>query len=104
MNGEIPNDTMAPSVTVKTEKDDPTSNGSKFVSNDPEDPDPVIHEIPVFLAKALSQKLFMFQVCSSTIMSSDNKICGLKLVYIRITPLFRYSYGKIFSMHLTEWT
>jgi hypothetical protein len=57
MNGEMtpPMD----SVPNKTEK---IENGSKLLISDPDDPDPVIHEIPVFLAKALAQKLFLFQV------------------------------------------
>ena len=57
MNGEITPPTA--SVPIKMEK---VENGPKLLINDPDDPDPVIHEIPVFLAKALAQKLFLFQV------------------------------------------
>lgn len=43
---------------IKTEKEEKVSEKG---DQDPNDPDPVIHEIPVFLAKSLSQKLFLFQ-------------------------------------------
>ena len=74
MNGEL--GPTPPPTEIKTEN----LNGSKPVTDpntgpklttdptvsklitDPNDPDPVIHEIPVFLAKNLASKLFMFQV------------------------------------------
>lgn len=67
MNGE----TTPPeaSVPIKTEK---IENGSKLLINDPDDPDPVIHEIPVFLAKALAQKLFLFQVTNCNRIHKNN--------------------------------
>ena len=55
MNGDV-GPPLLPDV--KTEKQ---QNGSKLIT-DPTDPDPIIHEIPVFLAKNLASKLFMFQV------------------------------------------
>ena len=46
---------------VKILKDEKFKNGSKIIP-DMNDPDPIIHEIPVFLAKELAQKLFLLQV------------------------------------------
>ena len=46
---------------VKILKDEKFTNVSKIIP-DNNDPDPIIHEIPVFLAKELAEKLFLLQV------------------------------------------
>jgi hypothetical protein len=54
-------------VSPSGAKDKPESvrmvNGSKPAQAS-DDPDPVVQEIPVFLAKELAKKLFLFQVSS----------------------------------------
>ena len=37
-------------------------NGANNTGDDDEDDDPVVHEIPVFLAKSLANNLYLFQV------------------------------------------
>ena len=44
------------------------SNESKNIDDD----DPVVHEIPVFLAKSLAKQLFLYQVKHSVVMSRHN--------------------------------
>ncbi|XP_059099370.1 DNA-directed RNA polymerase III subunit RPC5-like isoform X2 [Tigriopus californicus] len=54
-------DTMATSAETLTNGQDqkPPENGNSHVDADEEDP--IIHEIPVFLAKSLAQQLYLFQ-------------------------------------------
>jgi RPC5 protein len=75
--------TLSNSASVKSNSEE--VNGSKIIS-DPNDPDPVIHEIPVFLAKELAQKLFLFQA-SQILLSLSNSFQRSYQVYDEI-PIF----------------
>ena len=44
------------------------SNESKNIDDD----DPIVHEIPVFLAKSLAKQLFLYQVKHTVVMSWHN--------------------------------
>ena len=51
-------------VTIKTEKMDEDAAHE-------EENDPIVKEIPVFLAKTLSQNLYLFQVCKRMSLSVE---------------------------------